>query len=279
MKLKMLGKLLSNRWHRLWEVFKLARVEPDPEISFWVVSAQYNSGAATLKCLDSVYNQTLPRHRVRHIFIDDASTDNTPELIANWLKEHPGHNVEYIRNAKNMNIAHNLHTAFKRAPAGSVAMQLDGDDWLADAGVLEFLAKVYSDRDIWATYNTWISSDRQVLGQTRSFSESVIQNNAFRAAPWNAGHLKTFRSELYRHVPREYMVDRRTGYWWSSSADQAFFLAVLELAGRHIYHVHRILQVYYIREHTQNKAYTAEQEDCRRAIRELKPLQPLLTLE
>ena len=76
---KMLGKILINRWRRLGEIIRFSTTKPNTEITFWVVSAQYNAGEATLKCLDSVYNQDLPKNRVKHIFIDDASTDNTPK--------------------------------------------------------------------------------------------------------------------------------------------------------------------------------------------------------
>ena len=279
MNFKMWGKYILNRWRRFGEVLRFSRVKPDNKLTFYIVSAQYNSGKATLKCLDSVYRQDFPRERIRHVFIDDASTDNTPQLIEKWLREHPEHNVEYIRNEKNMNIAYNLHTAFKKAPPGSIAMQMDGDDWLADSQVLTFLAKVYNDKNIWVTFNTWLSSDGQQIGQTRRISTQTIQTNTIRQAPWVTGHLKTFRSELYRYVPDDYMIDPRTGYWWASSADQAFFLAVLELAGKHIYHVHRIMQTYYIREHTKDNAYTGEQEDCKWAIRELPPLAPLERLD
>ncbi len=128
METKMLFKLFVNRMRSLWEIICFSSIKLDSELTFWVVSAQYNSAEATLKCLDSVYNQTVPRQRVRHIFIGDTSTDNTPELIEAWLAALPDHNVEYIRNEKNMNIAYNLHTAFKRAPKNSISMQLDGDD-------------------------------------------------------------------------------------------------------------------------------------------------------
>ena len=101
-KIKMVGKILLNRWRRLGEIMQFSIVNPDQNITFWVVSAQYNSGDATVKCLNFVFNQDLPRNRVRHIYIDDASTDNTPELIEPWLSKHPDHYVEYIRNEKNI---------------------------------------------------------------------------------------------------------------------------------------------------------------------------------
>ena len=163
-KLKMLGKILINRWRRLCEIIRFSTTKPNNEITFWVVSAQYNAGEATLKCLDSVYNQDLPKSRVKHIFIDNASINNTPELIESWLAKHSDHNVEYIRNEKNMNIAYNLYTAFKRAPKGNISMQLDGDNWLADSKSLSFLTKVYADKNIWTTFNTWRSSDKKILG-------------------------------------------------------------------------------------------------------------------
>ena len=177
-----------------------------------------------------------------------------------------------------MNIAHNLYIAFKRAPKGSISMQLDGDDWFADSEALPFLTKVYSNKDIWTTFNTWRSSDKKIIGQTRKFTKDVVTNNKFRSCPWNSGHLKTFRSELFQHVPKSYMIDPRTDYWWSSSADQAFFLCILELSGKHIYHTHRILYTYNIRDHTNVNSYCVEQEDCKREIRQLPRLKPLENL-
>ena len=62
-------------------------------------------------------------------------------------------------------------------------MQLDGDDWFSNNKVLSFLTKVYADKDIWTTFNTWRSSNKKIIGQIRKFSKNIINNNKFRSAP------------------------------------------------------------------------------------------------
>lgn len=278
MDLKNIGRLLLNRLRRGREFLRYLFVKPERDLVFYIVSAQMNSGEAATKCLSSVYNQKWPKAKIKHVFIDDASTDSTDALICQWLHGHLGHQVEYIRNSVNRGICRNLHEAFSRAPIGSIILQLDGDDWLPDGMVLDFLARVYASSDVWATYNSWCSSDGKRLGQTRMISPKVISANSLRKAPWVAGALRTFRAELYRHVPEKYLRDPDTGDWWSYTADQAYFLAVLELAGTHYRHLHRITYIYYIREHTGDNRYIRNQEDCKWRIREFPPLSPLRTL-
>ena len=53
----------------------------------------------------------------------------------------------------------NYTLGFRRAPAGSIVIQVDGDDWLPDDQVLAYLNMVYHDRDVWMTYNTWVGPD------------------------------------------------------------------------------------------------------------------------
>ena len=129
-------------------------VRPQKESSFVVVSCERNAGSAAIQCLESVYRQKVDRGRVRHVFIDDASTDDTHGLISAWLEDHPDHNVEYIHNPKRLGGTANTLLGFSKAPESSIVVELNGDDWLADSKVLSFLDKVYSSNDVWMTYNT-----------------------------------------------------------------------------------------------------------------------------
>ncbi len=234
MTFKNIIKLLYNRINRLVEFFKLIFINPDDKITFYIVSPCYNSNIQTLKCLDSIYNQKFNKNRVKHIVIDDCSTDNTKELICKWL-----------------------------------------DDYLSDNNVLRYLAKIYSQPNIWITYNTWISSTRKIMGSTRKISTHTIMTNSFRTSPWTTSHLKTFKAELFKYIPKEYLIDPETGTWWEKSSDQAFFLSLLELAGSHIYHCKKICYIYYIGEHTKNNKHKETQENCKLRISQLRPLSPL----
>ncbi len=275
MTFKNIIKLLYNRINRLVEFFKLIFINPDDKITFYIVSPCYNSNIQTLKCLDSIYNQKFNKNRVKHIVIDDCSTDNTKELICKWLDDHPDNSVTFIENKTRQGLCANNYYAFKKAPDKSVIVMLDGDDYLSDNNVLRYLAKIYSQPNIWITYNTWISSTRKIIGSTRKISTHTIMTNSFRTSPWTTSHLKTFKAELFKYIPKEYLIDPETSTWWEKSSDQAFFLSLLELAGSHIYHCKKICYIYYIGEHTKNNKHKETQENCKLRISQLRPLSPL----
>ncbi len=279
MTIKNILKLIYNRINRTFEFFKLMFIQPNDTITFYIVSPCYNSHIKTLKCLDSVYNQNFHKSQIKHIIIDDCSTDNTRKLIRDWLNKHPDNTVDFIENKSRQGLCANNYFAFKNAPPKSIIVMLDGDDYLADDTILTYLAKIYSQPDIWLTYNTWVSSSGNIMGSTRKISNNTIKTNSFRIAPWTTSHLKTFKMELFKHLPENYLIDPKTGTWWEKSSDQAFFLSLLELAGKHIYHCKKICYIYNIGAHTNNKDHKNTQEECKLRITKLLPLSPLTALD
>ena len=276
--LKNITKFIHNRVKRTGELIQFINSKENDDIKFYIVSPLYNSNFDTIKCLDSVYKQNFSKERVKHIVIDDVSTDNTAELIDEWMMMNPDNTVNFVKNKVNQGLCANNHYSFLDAPKNSIILMLDGDDWLADNNVLSYLARIYSNNDIWATYNTWISSTGNIVGSTRKLSKKTIENNTFRKSPWVTSHLKTFRAELYKHIPVGYLTDPKTNTWWEKSSDRAFFVAILELAGSHIYHCYKLCYIYNIREHTKNNKHINTQEDCSKRISLLSPLPPLSKL-
>jgi hypothetical protein len=65
---------------------------------------------------------------------------------------------------------------------------------------------------------------------------------------WVSSAPHTFRSELFGHVLEGTLIDPETGEYWESADDQALYLAMLELAGRHARHLDRVMYVYNFRE-------------------------------
>lgn len=242
-KSRAVGEWLRYRWQR-----------PAQGLTFDIVTCERNAGKVALKCLDSVYRQDYESGRIRHIFIDDASNDDTPDLIEGWLKAHPGHRVEFVRNRTRRGGTANTLTGFRMAGPGSIVIELNGDDWLADRGVLAFLGRVYADPEVWMTYNT----PRYVSGVPALWAEripdEIIAANAFREwGEWTSSHPHTFRRELFDHIREETLLDPETGDYWASADDQAIYLAMLELAGRHSRHLYRAMYVYNF--HEQSHAY------------------------
>ncbi len=227
-------------------------------------------GLAALACLDSVHAQRYPKEHIRHVFIDDASTDDTPNTIQSWLDNHPDHRVEFIRNSNpNGMLANNL-IGFERGSGTEIGIELNGDDWLPDPGVFRFLNKVYQDEDVWMTYNTHRRVDGSIplpLPPKRS----VVNSRSFRHASWATSAPHTFRMALYRHLDRESLVDPATQKPWEFSQDQAVYLPLLEMSGDHARHLYRISYVYNFHQQSDEQRDRPAQLEATRRIRSFPP--------
>lgn len=67
----------------------------------------YNSSSTILETLNSIINQSYKDIKI--IISDDASTDNTPTVIQQWVKENQEHNVQVITHDKNLGVSGNLN--------------------------------------------------------------------------------------------------------------------------------------------------------------------------
>lgn len=257
-----------NRVGRLGEILRYLFVAPKENKRFHVVSCERHAREAAARCLDSVYIQDYDRRLVRHVFIDDASEDETPRVVEEWLAEHPDHNVEYIRNSQRMGGCANTLRGYRTAPPGSVVMEMNGDDWFPDPGVMAFLSKVYADDDVWMTCNSRVLADGAFWSLSRPYPKRVVERNAFRDARWFGGALQTFRSELLRYVDEEKsLIDPKTGEYWANADDLAFFLCLFELCGRHARHLYRINYVYNLRSESEGNVDPGGPAERTRRIR------------
>ncbi len=245
---------------------------------FQVVSAAHDAGAWIEQHLDSIHEQRYPRQLIRHVLVDDASRDDTEARVLAWLAAHPEHAVEYIRNTERQGGCANLTREFRRSPAGSIVLQVDGDDWLPDAGVFDFLNRVYQDGEVWMTYNSWQFPDGRPSVNSQPIPDAVIESGAYRDYLWISSHLHSFRSELFKHVRDESLIDPATGQHWTSAVDMSHYFPMLELAGRHARHVRRATYVYNLHPGSLINSQRERQKACELSIRALPRYRPLADL-
>jgi hypothetical protein len=269
--------LLRRAAGRFAEILRYATVTAPPTRKFHIVSAQRSMGETVLRCLDSVHRQDYPSHLIEHVFIDDASTDATPEIINTWLQEHPDNSVTFVHNSERVGMLANNLAGFRRAADTDIGIELNGDDWLPDPGVLRFLNKVYDDDDVWMTYNTLRQTDGTILFQVPP-PRSVRRANGYRRAPWMTSHLRTFRIPLYHRVPDQHLTDPATGTYWDMAPDMAVYLAMLEMAGDHARHICRITCTYHPHAMSEHVRDRDEQIAADRRIRQLPPCRRLPSL-
>lgn len=276
-------------WRPLWRrwmerVERLGLRDATEHRLFHIVSCQRNAGEAAVQCLQSVYDQDYPKDRIRHVFVDDDSTDNTPELVDNWLSEHPDHSVVYIKTKQRRGGCANTLSGFRMAHPGEIVAELNGDDWLPDSEVLPFLNRVYEDSAVWLTYNSTCFPDGRMRLNCIRLADRIGRGMQLRRRErallrWPISCMHTFRAELFSHLPEEKLLDPETGAHWANADDVAIHLSLCELAGRHIRHIYRYTYVQNIREYSEVNVDGAGQSNRSRRIVQQKPLSALQRLD
>lgn len=101
----------------------LTEVEKQPFVS--VIVAIYNVSERLPECLNSIVNQTLDNIEI--ICVDDCSTDNSPEIICDFMKKDD--RIKVIFNPENMGTLRTRKRGVE-ASKGKYIMFVDGDDKL-----------------------------------------------------------------------------------------------------------------------------------------------------
>jgi glycosyltransferase involved in cell wall biosynthesis len=252
---------------------------PKVEHEFFIVTAAHDAEQYVRRHLDSVWDQNYPRERFRQCIVDDASTDVTSDLVQLFKNDNPSYQILFSRNDARAGGCANLTRGFREAPRDSIVVQLDGDDWLPDPGVLSYLNLLYQDADLWMTYNSWAFPDGRTALNCHPIAERVVRENAFRDAPWTSSHLHSFRAKLFSYVRNESLVDPETSEFFRSAVDMAHYFPMLELAGHHARHVERVLYVYNLHASSIESHDRERQLACEQRIRALERYQPLTALD
>ncbi|MBD2721786.1 glycosyltransferase [Hymenobacter armeniacus] len=94
-----------------------------PLVSIGVAS--FNNAAYIIDTLESIRAQTYPHWEL--VVVDDASKDNSAELITDWLKTHPEVNGKLLVNSPNRGVCHTFNR-FLDAAQGKYISIIGSDD-------------------------------------------------------------------------------------------------------------------------------------------------------
>lgn len=254
---------------------KVYKLEIDPKISFFVVSCGRNAGQNAIKCLQSVYDQRIGKGKVKHLMIDDDSDDKTVRLVYEWLEKHPDNCVKFIQNKFRKGGTLNTLEAFRQAPKDSVLLEVNADDWLPDHMILDYLGRVYSDKQVWMTYNSYANSNSKTHPRARPYPFRIIRKNSYRDYEWICLHLHSFRSSLLEHLPDEVFIDPVTGDYFSCADDRSIYWSLLELCGKHAISLYRTTYIYCFHELTDMKINPIDSIENVKKIRKMPRQSPL----
>ncbi|MCI8760794.1 MAG: glycosyltransferase [Clostridia bacterium] len=101
-----------------------------------VIVPVYNTGKYIEKCLDSLINQTI-KNEVEIIIINDGSTDNSEEIIQNYIKKHEKSNFIKFYTKENEGVAKTRNFGIEKATTPYILF-VDSDDYI-DNHLIEIL--------------------------------------------------------------------------------------------------------------------------------------------
>lgn len=230
-----------------------------------VVIPSYNNSEWYLRNLDSVFTQDYENYRV--IYIDDVSSDNTVQLVENYLIDcHLMDKCTLIKNDQRVGGLCNIYRAVHSLEDHVIVILLDGDDWLKHNGVFKLINETYQSRDIWLTYGQFEHYPSGQRGLCRDFPQVIIKKNRQRSYFWITSHLRTFYAGLFKRIKLDDLMDQDT--FFMVTWDLAIMFPMLEMASERIKCIRDILYVYNLATPLNDcKLRIKEQARCENIIR------------
>lgn len=210
--------------------------------SFAVVIPSFNNALWCRDNLASVLTQEYPHFRI--VYVDDASTDDTATMVAEYVAEtRQEGRVTLHRNETRRGATANIDMAVRGCNADEIVVLLDGDDFLAHPRVLQRLDAIYRDPDVWVTWGQFTRVPEGGEGFCAPIPPAIISANAIRDYPFVSSHLRTFYAGLYHRIRPGDLQDGDRQYF-STAGDVAHMFALMEMAGHRARFVPEVLYLY-----------------------------------
>lgn len=212
------------------------------QVEFVIVTPSYNNELYCINQLESITSQSYPSWSM--IYINDCSTDRTGLIVEDFVfKRRLSDKIKVIHNRSRRGAMANIYHAVHMVEPEKVIICVDGDDKLSDPSVLEKIAKVYQDPNVWITYGNYRSEPAYFPTVCQPFPLDVITRKAFRTYQWVASHPKTFYAGLFHKVRKQDM--QIGGKFVKVASDVAFMIPMLEMAVKgHFRFIPEILYIY-----------------------------------
>lgn len=170
---------------------------------FHIISPAFNAADFIEDAVSSVKSQSYPNFR--HTVVDDLSSDDTAARAR--AASAGDERVQVIRNEQKYFALGSCWRGIRASQPDDdeVIVVLDGDDWLAHAGVLDRLASAYADPNCWMTYGSFMRMGGTRDKDARPYPGDIVARSLYRKRRCAVPHLRTFRYKLWKSIPWEYL--------------------------------------------------------------------------
>jgi glycosyltransferase involved in cell wall biosynthesis len=229
-------------------LFSVTRCITNQEKNITIISCFYNTSATIIKTLDSLFSQKY--NNVHIILIDDASTDDTPQQVKQYLQTKSSEKpCTFIRTTSRKRKLANLYAALHACKPDSIILLVDGDDWLKNDTVLSYLNDIYQDESVWMTYGEYENVPKHIASlwgiQEKSYCAPITNQQNIRQKPFIFMHPRSFYAWLFQLIPLSELISETIpgfqGDFFPAGNDMALFFPMVELAGEHVHYLQKIV--------------------------------------
>lgn len=235
----------------VWTLLK--DFKPKTEKKFAVIITAFNVKDWYKINLDSVFGQEYKNYRV--IYIDDKSTDDTPNLVEKYIKDcGQEKKVTLIKNQVWKSQMANHYTAAHLCDDDEIMINLDCDDWFAHKDVLTLYNKIFTAYpDVWVTYGGTEYWPKEFGFANRPVPERHTIYNTFREGQyddkftWAWWHPRVFYAWVFKQVKLQDLIHQSSFKPMAPSPDSAFMYPILELSGFHTKYIPDVTYIWNMR--------------------------------
>ncbi|MCH9617844.1 MAG: hypothetical protein SP4CHLAM5_11870 [Chlamydiia bacterium] len=217
---------------------------PKTEKKMVVCILSYNNENYYKRNLDGLFMQDYENFKA--VYIDDASTDNTWELVNDYVKEKGFEDkITLIRNEKNVGAMSNWYHLIHSLEDDDIVVTYDGDDFFAHKDVLKRVNQAYADERVWLTYGTYkvFPENNDFPIYSKAVKSADLARGNHRKLGWFSSHLRTFYAGLAKKIPvKNFQYDN--GRFFISGPDYSLMLYMMDMAREHVFYIPEVLYIW-----------------------------------
>lgn len=157
-----------EKWVDVSEDVYVSQMEPkhDPPL-LSICIPTYNRSSNLDRCLHAILSQLKDDSSVEVLVSDNASTDDTPEIVRRYAARYPY--LKYSRNSENIGADRNIYHVMRQAHGSFIKMQGD-DDYFVEGTLIPLIDIVKKHRECGIIHIHVHNNDRRVY-QTEGMQE------------------------------------------------------------------------------------------------------------
>ncbi|MDD3413396.1 MAG: glycosyltransferase family 2 protein [Lachnospiraceae bacterium] len=203
----------------------------------------YNVEAYIERCIKSLIGQTIGVQNLELIFVNDASTDGTFQILEKYESRYPD-SIILINNEINRKQGYARNIGMKYATGECIGF-VDGDDWVDETMFLKMYHAIMEyDCDVAECEHLRTSSERKVQKELGDdFVYTVSDRETREALLVDMMNCAYICKKVYR---REFLVSVKVEFPDDLIYEDEFFASIIFLYVKRYYYMPEILYYYYI---------------------------------